>query len=287
MKILKIVLLTLFGSIMWLSVTSAMAQDEVEIETQHLRGNIYVLFGRGGNIGVSAGEEGVFFVDDQFAPLTPKVISAVRAISDAPIQFVLNTHYHGDHTGGNENLGKEGAVILAHDNVRPRMIAEPREGAKLPVLTFNDQVSIYINGEEARAIHVKHAHTDGDSIIWFKDSNVIHMGDTFFYERYPFIDVDGGGDIDGLIDAASYVLSIIDDETLIIPGHGSVTDKTGLQAYLDLLTTSRERVKALKDKGATLEEVLAANVTAAYDEKWTWGFINAERFVTPIYNSVD
>ena len=288
-KVSKRILLMLVGGALFLSAPEAVAQgmDDVEIEVQHLRGNIYALFGRGGNIGVSAGDEGVFLIDDQFAPLTPKIIAAIREISDAPIRFVLNTHYHGDHTGGNENLGEEGVVIVAQDNVRVRMIGRDTPEAALPVVTFNDKASIHLNGEEARAVHVEHAHTDGDSIIWFKDSNVVHMGDTFFNERYPYIDVDGGGDIDGLIDAASYVLGKIDDDTIIIPGHGPITGKTGLQAYLDMLIISRDRVKTLKDDGASLEDVLEADVTADYDEKWTWAFIDGGKFVTAVYNTVD
>ncbi|MEE8258087.1 MAG: MBL fold metallo-hydrolase [Sphingomonadales bacterium] len=276
---------------------SASAQGDVKIEVQHLNGNIYAIFGRGGNIGMSAGDEGVFLIDDQYAPLTPKILAAIREIDDGPIRFVLNTHWHGDHTGGNENLGNEGAMIIAHDNVRLRLIegldrgngriTPPAAEGALPVLTFNDQVSLFINGEEARAIHVENAHTDGDSLIYFRDANVLHAGDTFFNGRFPFVDVASGGSIDGLIAAIELALSFVDDDTIIIPGHGPIATRADLGIYLEMLTLTRERVAALKAEGKSIEEIIAADPTADYNEKWTWVFINPEAFVFSVYSSLE
>lgn len=244
--------------------------SNVEIKTEKVSGNIYVLFGAGGNIGVSVGDDGVYIVDDQFAPLTEKIKAAITALSDKPIRFAINTHFHGDHTGGNENLGKDGTVIVAHDNVRVRMSegsfvkafnmrTPPQTGHPLPVVTFNDQAGLHLNGEHARMHHVSNAHTDGDSIVHFEGSNVVHMGDTFFKGSFPFIDVGNGGSVDGVIAAASKVLSLVNDDTRIIPGHGPVTDKAGLTAYRDMLVVVRERVAEMKAAGKTLEEVQAAN----------------------------
>ncbi len=276
---------------------SASAQDDVKIEVQHLNGNIYAIFGRGGNIGMSAGDEGVFLVDDQFAPLTPLILEAIREINDGPIRFVLNTHWHGDHTGGNENLGDEGAMIIAHDNVRLRLkegmdrgngrITPPAAEGALPVLTFNDQVSLFINGEEARAIHVENAHTDGDSMIYFRDANVLHAGDTYFNGMYPFVDVASGGSIDGLIAAIELALSFVDDDTIIIPGHGLISNKAELEGYLEMLTVSRDRIASLKAEGNSLESIIATDPMADYNEKWGGGFVNPDRHISAVYNSLE
>ena len=253
--------------------------DKVEIKAEALRGNIHVLYGSGGNIGVSVGEDGIFIIDDQYAPLSDKIKAALATLSDKPLQFVVNTHFHGDHTGGNENMGAVGAVIMAHDNVRTRLAKgaylkafdykmEPASPAALPVVTFSDKLSLHMNGEEARVIHVKNAHTDGDSIIHFKASNVIHMGDTFFNNRLPFMDVSNGGSIDGVIEAARVVLALADDETMVIPGHGKVTDKAGVVSYLEILEESRSIVSALKTEGKSLEDIQAANPLDDLNVRW-------------------
>ncbi len=272
MNINKWVTTTVVSGALMAASTLAAAQDmaDVEIKTEKVSGNIYVLFGAGGNIGVSVGDDGVYIVDDQFAPLTEKIKVAITALSNKPIRFAINTHFHGDHTGGNENLGKDGTVIVAHDNVRVRMSegsfveafnmrTPPLTGHPLPVVTFNDQAGLHLNDEQARMHHVSNAHTDGDSIVHFEGSNVVHMGDTFFKGSFPFIDVGNGGSVDGVIAAASKVLSMVNDETRIIPGHGPVTDKAGLTAYRDMLVVVRERVAEMKADGKTLEEVQAAN----------------------------
>lgn len=277
----------------------ALAQNdmsEVEIRAEHVGGNVHALFGRGGNIGVLTTPEGVVLIDDQYAPLTDKVRAAVSEISDAPIRFVINTHWHGDHTGGNENLGKAGVLILAHDNVHARMSTDQEmpafnrsvpaapQGA-LPVVTYNDELSIRL-GEQARAHHMPHGHTDGDSFIHFPDSNVIHMGDLFFKDRYPFIDLAAGGNILGMIAGVETALGIVEDNTGIIPGHGALADRDDLIAYRDMLITARDRVSALLEDGKSLEAIQAARPMADYDENWGSGFINPDRFLKQVHDSL-
>lgn len=252
---------------------------DVVVTAEALRGGVHVLFGAGGNIGVSAGEDGVFIIDDQFAPLTDRILAAVATISDQPIRFLINTHFHGDHTGGNENLGAMGAIIMAQDNVRIRMSSEQfranldnavaaSPGGALPVITFSDQASLRLNGDEARIIYVANAHTDGDSLILFREANVIHMGDTYFNGRYPFIDVDMGGSIDGLIAAIEHALTIIDDDTIVIPGHGALSNRSEMTAYLAMLQAVRERVATVVDEGMSLEEAQVARPLADIDDVW-------------------
>lgn len=288
------------GLTMFASSANAQGRDwsKVEIKTEKVNGNIYVLYGAGGNIGVSVGQDGVYIVDDQFAPLTEKIRAAIAVLSDKPIKFAINTHYHGDHTGGNENLGKDGTVIVAHDNVRIRMSkaafdealdddARLMAGFALPVVTFNDQAGLHLNGEQARMHHVSGAHTDGDSIVHFEGSNVVHMGDLFFTGSFPYIDVDSGGSVDGMIAAATKVLAMVNGETRIIPGHGLVTDRKGLMTYRDMLKTVRDRVAEMKAAGKTLEEVQAANPIEEFIEA-NKGFGDAwpMRFVGFVYNSL-
>ena len=278
---------------------AAAQQDmaDVEVKAEHVAGQVHVLFGRGGNIGVFAGDEAVILIDDQFAPLTPKIEAAVRTISDKPIRFILNTHWHGDHTGGNENFGKAGVVIVAHDNVYRRMStdqfmaafnrhvpAAPR--AALPVVTFNAELAFHLNGEEVRAHHIAHAHTDGDSLVHFTKSNVIHMGDIMFNGFYPFIDLGSGGNVKGMIAGVEKALAIADENTRIIPGHGPLTDRKGLEAYHRMLVTARDRVQKLIDEGKSLEDAIAAKPMADYDEAWGKAFIKPEQFVTFVYRSL-
>jgi cyclase len=271
-------------------VASAQNFDKTEIKTEKLSATTYVLFGSGGNIGVSVGEDALFLVDDQYAPLTPKILAALKAISDKPVRFVLNTHWHGDHTGGNENMAKAGAVLVSHDNARKRMSSEqfsslfksktpPSPKAALAQVTFSSDVSFHINGDEVQGFHVPKAHTDGDTIVHFKNSNVIHMGDTFFNGWYPFIDVSGGGTPEGIIAAADRVLAMANDNTKIIPGHGPVCGKVELKAYRDMLTIVGGRVKALLKEGKKLEEIQAAKPSAEYDERWGKMFMNPARFI--------
>ena len=271
--------------------------DKVEVTSAKVAEGVYVLNGRGGNIGVSVGEDGVILIDDQYAPLTPKVRAAVVALTPQPIRFVINTHWHGDHTGGNENLGKMGIVIVAHENVRKRMSVEqfleafgqkvpPSPKAALPIITFGDAVTLHLNGDEVRSFHVSPAHTDGDTVVHFKKANVVHMGDCFFNGMYPFIDLSSGGSIDGIVAAADKVLAMVDMNTKIIPGHGPVGDKAALQIYRDVMATVRDRVKALVVAGKTLDEVKAAAPTKDFDAKWGTGFMKPEVFVPIVYQSL-
>jgi len=255
------------------------AQDDmadVEIGVTDLGDGLYLLTGRGGNMGLSVGEDATFLIDDQFAPLTPKIRAAIAELTDQPVKFVFNTHWHFDHVGGNENFGETGSVIVAHDNVRERMSkdqfleafnrevpASPPEA--LPVVTFNDRVTFHLNGETIRAFHTPHAHTDGDSVIHFDGANVFHMGDTFFHKMYPFIDASSGGSVNGVIEAANAVLAMADEESVIIPGHGPIAGRDDLRAYRDMLATVRDSINAMIADGMSLEQVQAANPTADFD----------------------
>jgi glyoxylase-like metal-dependent hydrolase (beta-lactamase superfamily II) len=271
--------------------------QDVRIEVVPVAAGVHMLVGRGGNIGLSTGADGVFLIDDQYAPLTEKIVAAVRTVSDGPIRFVLNTHWHGDHTGGNENLGRAGALIVAHDNVRQRLsvdqfmerfnqtVPAAPPGA-LPVVTFSATVTFYLNGDTLHVLHVPHAHTDGDVLIHFRAANAIHMGDTFFSGSYPFIDLGSGGNANGIIAAAAAALQIADERTRIIPGHGPLSSRADLQAYRDLMVAARDRVQRAITAGQSLEQVKAAKLMADYDATWGTGFINGEVFIESVYRSL-
>ena len=270
---------------------------KVVIKPTKLTDSVYLLEGAGGNIGLSVGKDGGVLIDDQFAPLTAKITAASRKLGANKIKFVLNTHLHGDHTGGNENLGKAGVVILAHDNVRKRMSVEqfneamgskvpPAPPAALPVVTFTTDVTFHLNGDDIHVFHVDPAHTDGDSIVHFTKANVVHMGDTFMTISYPFVDTSSGGTFAGFIAAADKVLAMSDASTKIIPGHGVVTDKAGLQAWRDMLATLRDRVAKQVAAGKTLEQVQAAKLTAEWDDRYGQKFIKPDQIVAVVYNEL-
>lgn len=278
------------------------AQDfaDVEIGVQRLTGGVYMLTGQGGNIGVSIGDDGVFIIDDQYAPLTERILSAIRDLTSEPVRFVFNTHWHGDHTGGNENLGESGALIVAHDNVRERMgveqllerigrptTSEPTapEGA-LPVVTFTTDVTFFVNDDVLHAFHVEDAHTDGDAIVHFGQANVVHMGDTFFRDRFPFIDTATGGSIDGMIAAAGAALALMDAETQVIPGHGPLSSRQDLTEYRDALRTMRNAVAALKEEGLALEEIQARRPIRDRAEAWGQDQAAEESFVATIHHGL-
>lgn len=269
--------------------STLLSQDkEVIIKTTKLSDNVYMLVGSGGNIGISAGNDGVFIIDDQFAQLTPKIIDAIKAISDKPLQFLVNTHYHGDHTGGNENMTKQGVKIIAHENVRKRLIDGKSSKDALPIITFNDRINVHMNDEDVNVHHVEHAHTDGDAMLYFTKSNVLHTGDTYFRNRYPYIDVKSGGSIDGYIKAVKKGLSLINDGTKIIPGHGDLSNKTEYSSFLTMLEILRANVQAEIDKGKSEDEVAVNNtITKQYDDLGYGDFfINSERIKRSIYQSL-
>lgn len=264
--------------------------SKVQITSEKITEDVHVLFGAGGNIGLAIGEEAAYLIDDQFGPLTDKIVAHVQTLTKKPIHFVLNTHVHGDHTGGNANLANAGAMIIAHENVRKRMeeADTPRAKEAFPVVTFNDKMTLYLgNGKSIHAMHVNPAHTDGDTYYYFPEDNVIHMGDNFFSGRYPYIDIRSGGDIDGLISNVSMALNIVDDATKIIPGHGSVSSKKDLKSYLDVLVTLRERVKMARSEGKSLEETQKMGLSKEWDQTHGQGFINPDRIIEFIYLSAD
>ena len=280
----------------WLQVP-AQNPEEMTITPIKLTDNIYMLMGQGGNIGVCFGDDGTFVIDDQFAPLTEKILAAIGELTDQPVRFVINTHWHGDHTGGNENLGKAGVIIVAHENVRKRLSTDQfmkafnREvpaapKAALPVITFSSDIKFHLNGEEIQVFHMPNAHTDGDAVIFFANSNVLHTGDLFFNGRYPFIDTGSGGNANGVITAVEKILTLIDDETQIIPGHGPKGTKADLEKYLSVLKTMRDRVAELIKEGKSLEEIIAAQPGSEFDDTWGSGFVNPQFFLTLLFESL-
>ena len=276
---------------------SAQNFDTVQVRAIKAGEGVYMLQGLGGNIGVSSGPDGVILVDDQYAPLTEKIRAALAGLNPGPIRFILNTHWHFDHTGGNENFGKAGVVIVAHENVRRRMSVEQfvttfpqavpaSPSGALPVVTFTDAVTFYYNGDSIAAIHVPPAHTDGDVIVWFKHANVIHMGDTFFNGRYPLVDLASGGSSEGFITAADRVLALSDANTKIIPGHGPLGDRVALQAFRTMMATVRDRIKQAIAAGRTLDQVKSAKPTADFDAVWGNGRITPTLFVEVLYQDL-
>ena len=279
------------------AVTTAQEMADVTIKAQLVAGNVYMITGRGGNMGLSVGADGAFLIDDQFAPLTARIIETIKELSPKRVQFVINTHWHGDHTGGNENLGKAGAIIVAHENVRRRMSTEhfmeafdrtvpaSPDGA-LPVITFAESMTFHHNGDEIRVQHVAPAHTDGDAIVFFRNANVIHMGDTFFSGMYPFIDVSSGGSISGMIQAAETALALADEQTRIIPGHGPLSGVTELRASRAMLRIVHERVQNLIRAGRSRDEVIAARPTGDLDAVWGGGFMKPDQWVGIVYDGM-
>jgi glyoxylase-like metal-dependent hydrolase (beta-lactamase superfamily II) len=281
--------------------TPLLAQEQdfskVEVKAEKVAEGIYVLTGAGGNIGLSIGKSGSLVIDDQYAPLSDKILAMIKTLSPDPVRFVVNTHWHGDHTGGNENMAKTGAFLVAHENVRKRMGSEQfialfdrkvpaSPEAALPVVTFAEGVTFYWNGDEVRAYHVAPAHTDGDTVVQFVKADVVHMGDCLFNGMYPFIDTSSGGKVDGVVAAAERVLAGVSDKTRIIPGHGPVGSKADLQAYRDTVKAIRDRVAKLKAEGKTKEAAVAAKPSAEFDAKWAKGFVKPDVFVGIVYDSL-
>ncbi len=272
--------------------------DNVEIKTTKITDNFFMLEGRGGNIGIQIGEEGVLLIDSQFAPLSDKIHNAIRSLSDGPIKYLLNTHWHGDHTGGNEGMARHGAVIVAHDNVLARMSTTqlmkafsteipPSPEAARPRITFSTDMTIQFNGEKALLLHFDNAHTDGDAVIYFPVSNVIHMGDIYFNGRYPFIDAGSGGTIDGIINAVNQVLFIANNDTKIIPGHGLLSNRDELLTYRDVLLTVRNNIHDALAAGKSEEEIKAMNMGGKYEETWGGQWTKASDLAEYVLRGLD
>ncbi|MFN2482648.1 MAG: MBL fold metallo-hydrolase [Pyrinomonadaceae bacterium] len=267
--------------------------SKVQMKATRAAGNVYMLEGAGGNIGVSVGSDGVLIVDDQFAPLADKIRAAVKELNPGQLRFVLNTHFHGDHTGGNAAFGKE-STIIAHDNVRKRLASEqnvlgekvapsPREA--LPVITYERSVSIHFNDEEIRVVHFPHGHTDGDSVIFFTRSNVIHMGDDFFAGRFPFVDISSGGDVLGLTKNVGDIVAQVPADVKIIPGHGPLSTIDDLKSYHRMLLATTDIVRRQIKAGKTMEQIKAAGLPEEW-KTWGTGFIKTDRWIETVYKSL-
>jgi len=279
-----------------LAALPAAAQQDfsrVEIKVTKVAGTVYMLQGSGGNIGVSVGDDGIVIVDDEFAPLAPKIKAALAGITSKPIRFILNTHYHGDHTGGNVVFAHDGPII-AQENVRKRLASgtttlgravPPAPKDALPIITFNDRATVHLNGEDIRAVFMPHGHTDGDSVIEFTQSNVVHMGDDFFNGMFPFVDVENGGTVRGMLANDENVLGRVRDDTKIIPGHGALSDKAGLRAFVDMLRGTIGAVDAAMKAGKTLDQMKREKVLGAW-EKWATNFVNLDHWTETIYNEL-
>ncbi len=270
-------------SILFLSLPATAQRDlsGVDIVANHVAGSFYYLQGAGGNIGLSIGEDGVVMIDDQFAPLTDKILGAIRELNDGEIRFVINTHVHPDHTGGNENLGNMGILILARDEVRVRLSAsQPKEA--LPVLTYSDAITIHLNGEEVYAFPVAPAHTDGDTFIHFKNSDVIHAGDVFRTTAFPVIDTNNGGTLDGTLEALGTLVGKAGPDTKIVPGHGEVSSRTDVMGFRDMILDVKSKVVSMVERGLNYEEVAEANPTSAYNARYG----DPERFLRAVYSEL-
>jgi cyclase len=289
----------LLPTVLLLFVVSAHAQQpdysKVQMKATKVAGNVYMLEGAGGNIGVSVGEDGLLIVDDQFAPLADKIRAALKGLADKKLRFILNTHWHGDHTGGNVVFGPE-ATIIAHDNVRKRLATEqksavfnsttpPSPKEALPVITFDQSLSVHFNGEDIRAIHYPHGHTDGDSVIFFSASNVVHLGDDFFAGRFPFVDLESGGSVEGLIKNIGELLGKIPQDAKLIPGHGPISTVDDLKSYYRMLQQTTEIVRQKMSAGKTLDQIKSEGLPAEW-APWGAGFIKTDRWVETIYKSL-
>jgi glyoxylase-like metal-dependent hydrolase (beta-lactamase superfamily II) len=275
--------LVLFLSSLTLA-SSVFAQQDfssVEIIPHHVAGSVYYLEGRGGNIGLSIGEDGIIMIDDQFAPLTEKIVAAIRSLSDGEIRFLINTHVHGDHTGGNENLGNMGVLILARDEIRVRL-AQQAPAAALPVLTYSDAITIYLNGEEVYAFPVPPAHTDGDTFIHFKDSDVVHTGDVFRTTAFPVIDTNNGGTLKGTLEALGRLIGVAGPNTKILPGHGVVSNRGDVIGFRDMVLDVSGQVEELLARNMSYQQVAAADPTAGYNAQYG----DPERFLRALYTEL-
>jgi glyoxylase-like metal-dependent hydrolase (beta-lactamase superfamily II) len=265
----------------------AFAQDrfaDVEVKATEVRGAVHMLTGMGGNIGVSAGEDGVLIIDDQFAPLAEKIASALGELGSDKPKYVINTHYHGDHTGSNAFFhSHKGATIFAHENVRVRLASDEKvKPEALPTVTYDDGIKIYFNGETVHVMHLPVGHTDGDSVVWFEQPDVLHTGDLFFNGMFPYIDQGAGGNVEGYMESVQHLLNKIDDDTVVIPGHGKLSNKKEYITFLNMISETFSYVKSLKQDGKSLEEVKAMGLDDKWAD-WSWNFISEEKWITTLY----
>ncbi len=270
-----------------LLLSSATQAYKNPVPAQKLRDSVYVLFGQGGNIAASVGEDGIYIIDDQFAKLSDDIKKTISDLKPGSAEFVINTHHHGDHTGGNENFAKAGAHVIAHDNVHKRL--EEKHGANsdyLPRISFGHDLKLHFNNEHAHVVHYAHAHTDGDSVIFFNNDNIVHMGDIYFnFGSLPFVDVDSGGSVDGILEAVNDVIKQIDERTIVIPGHGPVSDRSGLETYAKLVKKAKDLMLKAMQNNASLEQVLKADPLAALNLKYA-GWLPKEKVTTLFYRSL-
>lgn len=275
------------------------AKDEPDFSTTEVAPGIYMLMGvggfTGGNIGLSIGDDGVVMIDDSMPPLLGKMKAAIKSVTKKPVDFLINTHVHGDHTGNNQNMGKDGTRIVAHENLRINMLTKgqrtkegnkPMPKAALPVITFSHAMSFHLNGEDLKIFHVENAHTDGDAVIHYQNANVIHTGDTMFNGMFPYIDINNGGSVNGYIAAQQKVLSISNEQTKIIPGHGPLADRKQLKQALAMLIDAKGLIADLIAKGKTEDDVVNANPLKKYHDKWNWQFITTEKMTRQVYKSL-
>jgi glyoxylase-like metal-dependent hydrolase (beta-lactamase superfamily II) len=259
--------------------------SKVEVKSTHVAGNVYMLTGSGGNIGVSVGSDGILMVDDQFAPLAEKIEAALKQINPGKLKFVLNTHYHGDHTGGNAHFGQQ-AHIIAHANVRKHLGGKPRDSKpELPVITFDDSLSVWFNSEEIKLVHVPPAHTDSDSIVWFMDANVIHFGDTFFSGRFPNIDLGGGGDVRGYIRNVADALGKVPADAKLIPGHGPLSTVKELKEFHEMLVETSGLVEKAIAAGKTLDQIKADGLPEKW-KSWEAPTLKTDRWLEMLYRGL-
>jgi len=281
----KILLVTAITALF--SANSSFAQDKwdkVEVTSQPVSGSVHMLMGSGGNIGVSTGDDGILIIDDQYAPLAKKIAMAIGDISNKQIKYIVNTHYHGDHTGSNAYFKEvKGSTIFAHDNVRKRLAnKDDHKHASLPVVTYQQGVTFHFNGDTIKVLHLPAGHTDSDSVVWFEEANVLHPGDLFFEGRFPYIDLDGGGTVAGYINNVTKLIGMLKDDTKIIPGHGKLATKVDYQKALDMLIDTAAMVKSMKVEGISVEEAVKQGLGEKYTA-WAWNFITEEKWVTTLY----
>ncbi len=277
----------LLAACLFLTAASAFGQGRfanVTVTAQPVAGSIHMLTGAGGNIGVSVGDDGLLIVDTQFAPLSSKIEAALEGLGKGDLQYVLNTHWHGDHTGGNENFGKK-ADIVAHANVRKRLVESDKPAVSLPRITYENSLSLHFNGEEIRVVHLGPGHTDGDSVVWFTKSKVVHLGDHFFVNRFPYIDLGSGGSVEGYLKNIGRLLKELPDDYKIIPGHGELADKQDLKAFHAMLVECIGIVRKGIGDGKTVNQLKAEGMPAKY-KSWGARFINTDRWIDIVYGGL-